>query len=90
MILTEYNYNCETMLHFIRTTRSKTISERVRLLFIEIDTLGNYSNHEWFSNLDRRSFIRYFRILRDIWIYRAQIPSIIKFKICPFLISKNI
>jgi hypothetical protein len=94
MILTEYNYNCETMLNFIRTTRSKTISERVRLLFVEIDTLGNYSNHEWFSNLDRRSFIRYFRILRDIWIYRAQIPSIIKFKICPlwdpFLILTDI
>ena len=83
ILLTEYNYEYETMLNFIRNTRSNTILERSRLLFVEIDQLGNYSNLEWFTNLDRRGYIRYFRILRDIWIYRAQIPSTIKFKICP-------
>ena len=94
MLLIEHNYDCETMLNFIRTTRNKTIQERTRLLFNEIDSFGNYSNFEWFSNLDRRGYIRYFRILRDIWIYRAQIPTTIKFKICPlwdpFLILTDI
>ena len=83
ILYSEHNYDCEAMLQFIRTTRGKTIQERIRLLFVEIDQLGNYSNYEWFSSLDRRSFIRYFRILRDIWGYRAQMPSVIKFKICP-------
>ena len=94
MLLTEYNYEYDTMLNFIRNTRSKTISERSILLFVEIDQLGNYSNNEWFTNLDRRGYLRYFRILRDIWIYRAQIPSTIKFKICPlwdpFLILSDV
>lgn len=94
MLFIEHNYDCETMFNFIRTTRNKTIQERTQLLFVEIDSLGNYSNYEWFSNLDRRGYIRYFRILRDIWIYRAQIPTAIKFKICPlwdpFLILTDI
>tara|TARA_B100001287_G_scaffold276730_1_gene288997 strand:- start:24222 stop:25463 length:1242 start_codon:yes stop_codon:yes gene_type:complete len=93
-LLHEYNYDCEMMLNFLRTTRSKTIQERARLLFTEIDNLGNYSNYEWFSSLDRRGYIRFFRILRDIWVYRAQIPVRIKFKICPlwdpFLILTDI
>jgi len=94
MLFIEHNYDCETMFTFIRTTRNKTIQERTQQLFVEIDSLGNYSNYEWFSNLDRRGYIRYFRILRDIWIYRAQIPTTIKFKICPlwdpFLILTDI
>ena len=71
------------MINFIRITRSNSLQERSRQLFMEIDNLGNYSDHEWFTVLDRRGYLRYFRILRDIWTYRARIPSNIKFKICP-------
>jgi hypothetical protein len=54
MLLAEYNYEYDTMINFIRTTRSKTFLDRSRILFVEIDLLGNYSNNEWFTNLDRR------------------------------------
>ena len=79
----EYQYNHSAMLEFVRSMRSKSIDERTRALFMEIDQLGNYSNYEWFNNLERRNYLRYFRILKDIWSYRAQIPINIKIKICP-------
>lgn len=82
-MLSDYNYNHSEMLIKIREIRSKTIIERTNSLFMEIDNLGNYSNSRWFSDLDRRGYIRFFRILKDIWIYRAQIPSYIKIKISP-------
>lgn len=76
-------YDHTEMIEKIRTLRSKSPDERTRLLFLEIDQLGNYSDYRWFINLDRRSYLRYFRILKDIWTYRAQIPTQIKIKICP-------
>ena len=71
------------MLEFVRATRAKSISERTQALFMEIDQLGNYSDCSWFDNLERRDYLRYFRILKDIWCYRAQIPINVKIKICP-------
>jgi len=79
----EYQYNHSAMLEFVRTTRAKSISDRTRALFMEIDQLGNYSDYHWFDNLERRDYLRYFRILKDIWCYRAQIPTNVKIKICP-------
>ena len=79
----EYQYNHSAMLEFVRSTRAKSINERTQSLFMEIDQLGNYSDCSWFDNLDRRDYLRYFRILKDIWCYRAQIPTSIKIKICP-------
>tara|TARA_E500000178_G_scaffold267341_1_gene264815 strand:+ start:836 stop:2059 length:1224 start_codon:yes stop_codon:yes gene_type:complete len=78
-----HSFNHSEMLENIRQTRLKTPEERTKQLFLEIDHLGNYTNFQWFMNLDRRSYLRYFRILKDIWTYRAQIPGHIKIKICP-------
>lgn len=82
-IINNYQYNHTEMLENIRVIRNKPIIDRINALFIEIDALGNYSNKDWFINLDRRGYIRFFRILKDIWVYRAQIPSHIKTKISP-------
>jgi hypothetical protein len=57
----------------LRTIRSKTVSERIQMLFMEIDQLGNYTHAQWFSSLDRREYIRLFRALFDIWTYRGQL-----------------
>jgi len=56
---------------------------RVLSLFQEIDSLGNYSNSEWFTSLDRGRLIKYLRELLDIWTYRAQLSSETKLQICP-------
>ncbi len=87
-------YNYAQMIENVRILRLKTFSERVRLLFIEIDQLGNYTQQQWFSELDRRNYLKFYRILKDIWTYRAQIPQNVKSKICPLwdpfmIISSN-
>jgi len=87
------NSNNTAMIEHIRNIRTKPFLERARLLFIEIDQLGNYTQYQWFTELDRRNCLRFYRILKDIWTYRAQIPTSIKNKICPlwdpFIIISN-
>ena len=69
--------------------RMKSVPERIRELFMEIDHLGNYTQSIWFSSLDRRNYIRLFRMLYEIWSYRGQLTREIKYAICiledPFL-----
>ena len=73
----------EQVIHKIRDVRTKSIEERSRLLFTEIDQLGHYTQSSWFTNLERREYLRYFRCIHDIWVFRAQLSSDIKHKICP-------
>ena len=61
----------------------KKLELRIKSLFQEIDSLGNYTNPEWFSSLDRVGIIRFMRELYDIWEYRAHLSTIIKMEICP-------
>ena len=62
--------------------RRRPIANRITELFIEIDQLGNYTQSAWFSNLERRDYIRLYRCLYDIWNYRANIPYSMKRSIC--------
>ena len=61
----------------------KMMELRIKSLFQEIDSLGNYTNSEWFSSLDNVGLIRFIRELYDIWEYRAHLSPIIKMEICP-------
>jgi hypothetical protein len=62
--------------------QSKSIEARIQEVFMEMDQLGNYTHPGWFSNLDRREYIRLFRILFDIWTFRGQLSAQIKMNIC--------
>jgi hypothetical protein len=66
----------------MRRMELKSIQERIRELFMEIDQLGNYTNSVWFSSLDRRDYIRLFRMLYEIWSSRGQLTHEIKLCIC--------
>jgi hypothetical protein len=72
----------------LEQTRGLSINQRIQELFIEIDILGNYTQSSWFSNLDKRDFIRLFRFIYDLWHYRGQLDDETKRKIsylyCPF------
>lgn len=61
----------------------KLIELRTLSLFQNIDSLGNYSNPDWFISLDRIQLIKFLRELNDIWVYRAQLSQEIKRNICP-------
>jgi hypothetical protein len=52
-------------------------------LFQYINSLGNYSHHEWFTNLTRQKHLRFIRELYDIWDYRSQLTIGQKIEICP-------
>jgi len=66
----------------LTTMRSKPLSTRIQELFMDIDQLGNYTNYQWFSNLERREYIRLYRTLHDIWTYRGHLSREMKCKIC--------
>jgi hypothetical protein len=64
-------------------TSEKSLELRALDLFQNIDSLGNYSNPQWFLSLNRNSLIKFIRELCDIWEYRAQLTMETKKLICP-------
>jgi hypothetical protein len=64
--------------------RLKPLEERVRSMFVEIDLLGNYTNYEWFNDLDHLKYARLYRAIFDIWNYQGQLSSLVKTDICQF------
>lgn len=64
-------------------SKEKVIELRCLKLFQTIDSLGNYSDPNWFLSLNRNQILKLIRELVDIWNYRAQLSVEIKFKICP-------
>jgi hypothetical protein len=51
--------------------------------FREIDNLGNYTNPNWFIQLNQRQVVKFLQELRDIWIYRAHLDNNTMMEICP-------
>ena len=64
-------------------SNEKAIELRALSLFQTIDSLGNYSDPQWFLSLNRTQLIKFVRELCDIWNYRAQLTNEIKRNICP-------
>lgn len=64
-------------------SNEKAIELKALTLFQNIDSLGNYSNPNWFLSLNKNQLIKFIRELIDIWNYRAQIPIETKRNICP-------
>jgi hypothetical protein len=52
-------------------------------LFQHINTLGNYSDSDWFTSLRRNDYVRFVRNIYDIWNYRANLTQEVKERICP-------
>jgi hypothetical protein len=72
------------ILQRVQEIRQESLDRRIQNLFVEIDSLGNYTDSSWFSTLNRRNYIRFYRCLYDIWNFRAQMPMEIKRQICQF------
>jgi hypothetical protein len=62
--------------------QSRSTEERIRELFMEIDQLGNYTSQAWFSEINDRGLVNFFRYLYDIWMYRGQLSRQTKLRIC--------
>lgn len=66
-----------------KVSNEKAVELKAIALFQTIDSLGNYSNANWFLSLNRNQIIKFLRELMDIWQYRAQLSSQTKRNICP-------
>lgn len=64
--------------------RDLTIAQRINNLFIEIDSLGNYTQANWFDNLNRNEYIALHRTLYDIWYFQGNLQRTLRHNICPF------
>ena len=86
VVLPNSNYTLESQTRFIRILelRQLSVDQRIQNLFMEIDQLGNYTQSEWFHNLDMRNYIRLYRAFYDVWNYRSQMPRDVKLQIYPY------
>jgi hypothetical protein len=70
----------------LNNNRETNFETRLRELFMEIDTLGNYTQIRWFSSLTHFQYIRMYRLLYNIW---ARLSLELRNRICilrdPFL-----
>lgn len=64
-------------------SKDKLIELRALTLFQDINSLGNYSDANWFLSLTRNKIIKFIRELMDIWNYRLQLSLETKRQICP-------
>jgi len=64
-------------------SENKSIELRALTLFQNIDSLGNYSNVNWFYSLTRIQLYRLVRELVDIWNYRTPLTIETRKEICP-------
>ncbi len=61
----------------------KQLDLRILTLFQHINSLGHYTDHAWFLELNERYLIRFYRELYDIWNHRAQLSDEVKERIYP-------
>jgi hypothetical protein len=60
-----------------------TLEQKARNVFDKIDSLGNYTQPEWFLTLTPLNVRRFLLQLYDIWTYRAQLTPEAKAEVCP-------
>ena len=82
-------YKISEKLSFIKTNKKNIKKEIINIkykiidLFQHFDDLGNYTNANWFLNLNKQTLCKFYKELMDIWNYRANLSPQIKKEICP-------
>ena len=82
-------YKISEKLSFIKTNKKNIKKEIINIkykiidLFQHFDDLGNYTNANWFLNLNKQTLSKFYKELMDIWNYRANLSPQIKKEICP-------
>lgn len=67
---------------YLTDLRRKPVLQRIQTLFMEMDQLGNYTHAIWFTSLERRDYVRLFRMMYDIWMFRGQLSRETRLCIC--------
>jgi len=78
--ITEYTQRLNALLEM----RTQPLQQRIQNVFIKLDQLGNYTQSNWFTDLNFRQVLLLYRELYEIWYYRGHLPRELKIKICPY------
>ena len=69
-----------------KLTKKQLFNQRVTSVFKAMDDLGNYTDLNWFLDLNTNiKLIKFVRELHDIWSYRAQLSQQVKNNITNFM-----
>tara|TARA_B100000073_G_C23585996_1_gene514275 strand:+ start:36 stop:500 length:465 start_codon:yes stop_codon:yes gene_type:complete len=69
-----------------KLTKKQLFNQRVTGVFKAMDDLGNYTDQNWFLDLNTNiKLIKFVRELHDIWSYRAQLSQDVKNNITNFI-----
>ena len=69
-----------------KLTKKQLFNQRVTSVFKAMDDLGNYTDQNWFLDLNTNiKLIKFVRELHDIWSYRAQLSQEVKNNITNFM-----
>lgn len=73
----------ETKEFQIYQPRELSLKEKIHSLFHKMDELGNYTNVNWFLELNNARIYKFLYELYEIWNFRAQLTNEHKRNICP-------
>lgn len=59
------------------------LQQKIINLFQKMDELGNYTEVEWFNQLQKNELCKFLFELYEIWVYRAQLSRETQISICP-------
>jgi len=62
-------------------TKQVRYQQRLTDIFMKIDSLGNYSQIEWYESLSHLKLLRFIQELKDIWVYRLNLTNEMKLNI---------
>ncbi len=51
----------------LHDVRMMSVTQRIIAVFIEIDRLGNYTNYQWFSELNKLQYARFYTMYSRFW-----------------------
>jgi hypothetical protein len=82
----ENEYTRQNYAYYMRLNLSPAarLHRRVADMFQYFDTFGNYTNTQWFMELNFPRCCHFLRELKDIWEYRSQISPEVRREICPY------
>lgn len=77
-------YKCPIVTEIVKSQPiARSFETRVFDIFQAFDSLGNYTDPRWFTELNTAMLFRFLRELSEIWNYRSQLTTQVKKEICP-------
>lgn len=61
----------------------QTIDQKFVSIFQKLDSLGNYTQTEWITQLNNRQLRKFIYEIYDIWMYRSQLTPQERSSLCP-------